>query len=113
MGVEINMTTDAAKKKRYYRKNVDFFKLVEKVKLWPARSGTLHGIKSMTIRGNIAEVTTHCNENFQIYNSRHSRAARCLRNKLFFRACASCKIPKWKLEKYSSTYVNQSYGSKL
>jgi pyrrolysyl-tRNA synthetase, N-terminal region len=107
------MTTEAGNKKRYYRKNVDFFKFVQKLKLWPSRSGTLHGIKSMTIRGNVAEIVTHCNETFQIYNSRHSRAARCLRNKLFFKACGTCKIPGWKLEKYSGTYVSQSYGSRL
>jgi pyrrolysyl-tRNA synthetase-like protein len=101
------------KKKRYYRKNVEFFKLVEKIKLWPSRSGTLHGIKSMTIKGNIAEIITHCNEKFQINNSRHSRAARSLRNKLFFHSCHTCKIPKWKIEKYAGTYVNQNYGSHL
>lgn len=107
------MAIDSASKKRYYRKNVDFFRFVEKLKLWPSRSGILHGIKSMTIRGNTAEIVTHCNETFQIYNSRHSRAARCLRNKLFFHACGTCKIPGWKLEKYSETYVNQNYGSRL
>ena len=107
------MAIDSASKKRYYRKNVDFFKFVEKLKLWPSRSGILHGIKSMTIRGNTEEIVTHCNETFQIYNSRHSRAARCLRNKLFFHACGTCKIPGWKLEKYSETYVNQNYGSRL
>lgn len=107
------MAVDSAKKKRYYRKNIDFFKFVEKLKLWPSRSGTLHGIKSMTKRGNTAEIVTHCNEKFEVLNSKHSRAARCLRNKLFFRACSSCKIPDWKLKKYSSTYVNQGYGSNL
>jgi len=107
------MTVDSEKKKRYYRKNVDFFKFVEKIKLWPSRSGNLHGIKSMTIRGNTAEIITHCNEKFQVFNSKHSRAARCLRNKLFFHACSTCKIPDWKLKKYSVTYVNQDYGARL
>jgi len=107
------MTVDATKKERYFRKSVDFFKLIEKIKLWPSRSGNLHGVKSMTIRGNTAEIITHCNETFQIYNSKHSRAARCLRNKLFFHACSTCKIPDWKLKKYSVTYVNQDYGSSL
>ncbi|HBW37627.1 pyrrolysine--tRNA(Pyl) ligase small subunit [Desulfosporosinus sp. BICA1-9] len=106
------MSVDSSKK-RYYRKNVDFFKFVEKLKLWPSKSGTLHGIKSMTIRGNRAEIITHCNESFMIYNSKNSRAARCLRNKLFFRACGTCKIPNWKLVKYSATFVNQNYGSRL
>ena len=102
-----------SEKSRYYRKNVDFFKLVEKLKLWPSRSGTLHGIKSMTIRGNSGEIITHCNEKFLIFNSKHSRAARCLRKKLFFHACHTCKIPEWKLQKYSSTHVNQNYGAVL
>lgn len=107
------MATDLKEKKRYYRKNVDFFRFIEKIKLWPSRSGTLHGIKSMTIRGNTAEIITHCNERFIIYNSRHSRAARWLRNKWFFHVCGTCKVPTWKLEKYASTYMNQHYGSKL
>lgn len=100
-------------KKRYYRKSVDFFKLISKIKLWPSRNGTLHGIKTMTVRGNTAEIVTHCNERFLIYDSRHSRAARWLRNKWFFQVCDSCKIPDWKLEKYSTTYMTQHYGSKL
>lgn len=107
------MTVDSAKKKRYYRKNVDFFKLVEKIKLWPSRNGILHGIQSMTYKGNKAEIITHCSEKFEIFNSKHSRAARCLRNKLFFQECSKCKIPDWKLKKYSVTYVNQDYGSRL
>ncbi|WP_018307533.1 pyrrolysine--tRNA(Pyl) ligase small subunit [Desulfitobacterium hafniense] len=100
-------------KKRYYRKNVDFFNLVEKIKLWPSRSGTLHGIKSMTRRGNTAEIVTHCNRRFIIYNSKHSRAARWLRNKLHFGVCPHCRIPEWKLQKYSSTVMSQHYGSHL
>lgn len=100
-------------KRRYYRKNVEFFKLIEKLKLWPSRSGTLHGIRSIKITGNTAEIVTHCNERFVIHNSRNCRAARWLRNKWFFGVCKGCKIPEWKLEKYSATYLNQLYGSKL
>ncbi|ATW28110.1 pyrrolysine--tRNA(Pyl) ligase small subunit [Candidatus Formimonas warabiya] len=100
-------------KKRYYRKNVDFFKLIEKIKLWPSRNGTLHGIRSMKITGNTAEIVTHCNERFIIRNSKNSRAARWLRNKWFFHVCPGCKIPQWKLEKYSATYLNQFWGSSL
>lgn len=107
------MAINSIKQKRYYRKDVDFFKLVAKLKLWPSKSGTLHGIKSMEITGNTAEIITHCNEKFHIQNSKHSRAARCLRNKLFFHSCRTCKIPQWKLEKYAGTYVNQNYGSNL
>ena len=100
-------------KKRYYRKHIDFFKLLEKIKLWPSRSGVLHGIKSMKIKGDLAEIVTHCGETFIVRNSKTSRAARWMRNKWFFKACGKCKIPDWKLEKYSATYLNQQYGSNL
>lgn len=104
---------DTKDKKRYYRKNVEFFKLLEKVKLWPSRNGTLHGVKSITIRGNTAEVVTHCNERFIVNNSRTGRAARWLRNKWMINKCGACNIPDWKLEKYSSTGLNQFHGSSL
>ncbi len=100
-------------KQRYYRKNTEFFKLVEKIKLWPARSGVLHGIKSMKISGDTAEITTYCNETFTIANSKNSRAARWLRNKWSFCVCKKCKIPGWKIEKYSTTIMKNNYGSVL
>lgn len=101
------------KKKKYYRKNVDFFKLVEKIKLWPSRSGILHGIKSIKITGEIAEIITHCDEKFVVWNSRNSRAARWLRNKWCVCGCKACKIPQWKLEKYTRTMMTQKWGSSL
>lgn len=67
--------------KRYYRKRVDFFRLLQKIKLWPSRSGVLHGIKQITEKDKYAEVVTHCNLKFIIRNSKSSRAARWLRNK--------------------------------
>lgn len=103
----------ANKKKKYYRKNVAFFKLVEKIKLWPSRSGIMHGVKSIKITGDIAEVTTHCDEKFIVWNSRNSRAARWLRNKWCVCACKACKIPSWKIEKYTSTMMTQKWGSSL
>ena len=33
--------------KRYYRKRVALFRLIDKIKLWPSRSGTLHGIRNI------------------------------------------------------------------
>ncbi|MEL7563807.1 MAG: pyrrolysine--tRNA(Pyl) ligase small subunit [Dehalobacterium sp.] len=101
------------RKKRYYRKNVGLFNLVDKIKLWPSRNGTLHGIRSIKAAGNMIEIVTHCNERFNIRNSRNSRAARWLRNKWFFQTCPGCKIPQWKLEKYSATYLSQNWGSSL
>ncbi|MFL0194705.1 pyrrolysine--tRNA(Pyl) ligase small subunit [Clostridium sp. WILCCON 0269] len=110
---QISTETKQNKKKKYYRKNVNFFKLIEKIKLWPSRSGVLHGIKSIEIQGNRCKIVTHCNMEFQVWSSKKSRAARWLRNKWAFCACGKCGIPDWKLEKYSSTVMTQKWGSGL
>ena len=34
-------------KKRYYRKKTELFLLLDKMKLWPSRSGILHGIREI------------------------------------------------------------------
>ena len=105
----------AAKKIKdtYIRKRSDFFLLVEKIKLWPSRSGILHGIKVFTVKGALAELTTHCNKTFVIRHSRRSRAARWLRNKWYSKSCPKCRIPDWKIEKYSKTRFGQHRGSFL
>lgn len=51
-------------KKRYYRKNVELFVLLDKMKLWPSREGVLHGIRQIDKHGDYAEVTTHCGQTF-------------------------------------------------
>lgn len=89
--------------KRYYRKRVELFHLIEKIKLWPSHKGILHGIKSFEKMGDQAQITTHCNKTFMVTNSRNSRAAPWLRNKWFKGVCEDCGVPKWKLAKYSST----------
>ena len=99
--------------RRYYRKRVEIFRLIDKIKLWPSRQGLLHGIKTIEIMGNQARITTHCNKTFLINNSRNSRAARWLRNKWFKGACAVCRVPDWKLAKYSTTQFRRHYGSAL
>ena len=99
--------------KRYYRKRVELFKLIDKIKLWPSRQGILHGIKSIEKLGDQARITTHCGKTFMINNSRNSRAARWLRNKWFGKICPVCRIPGWKLEKYSATRFKRHYGSLL
>jgi len=103
----------STEKKVYYRKRVELFLLLDKIKLWPARSGILHGIKEIEKKGKYAVITTHCGKTFQIVDSRNSRAARWLRNKWIGKPCDLCKIPEWKLEKYSKTYFSQYYGSDL
>lgn len=112
-GIDQVLSGENKEKKRYYRKNVELFKLLDKIKLWPSRNGTLHGIKSISLRGNIAEVVTHCGEQFTVRNSKTSRAARWLRNKWCIGVCPACKVPTWKLEKYSSTVMSQHHGSRL
>lgn len=100
-------------KKRYYRKKTEIVTLVEKMKLWPSRSGILHGVKSVERRGEYAIITTHCGQEFIIRDSRNCRAARWLRNKWVTKPCPKCKIPEWKLEKYSHTFFSDDYGSTL
>lgn len=99
--------------KRYYRKRVELFRLIDKVKLWPSRQGRLHGIKTIEKMGDQARITTHCNKMFMVNNSRNSRAARWLRNKWFTGVCGACGVPDWKLAKYSSTQFKRHYGSLL
>ncbi len=99
--------------RRYYRKRVELFRLIEKIKLWPSRRGLLHGIKTVDLIGGQARITTHCNKTFLITDSRNSRAARWLRNKWFKGICGVCRVPDWKLAKYSSTQFKRHYGSAL
>ena len=104
---------DKTPAKRYYRKRVHLLRLIEKIKLWPSRKGILHGIRSIEKLGDQARITTHCNKSFLINNSKSSRAARWLRNKLFIGACPKCGVPEWKLEKYASTRFKRHQGSLL
>jgi len=102
-----------AEKKRFYRKRVELFRLLEKIKIWPSRTGLLHGIQTIEKMGDTARITTHCNKTFMVNNSRNSRAARWLRNKWFSGACPDCRVPDWKLAKYSSTQFTRHHGSDL
>lgn len=101
-------------RKRYYRKRVRIFNLIDKIKLWPSRTGQLHGIRTIEITGDkSARLTTHCNKEFFITNSMNCRAGRWLRNKWFVKVCPECRVPDWKLEKYSSTLFKRNHGSML
>lgn len=99
--------------KRFYRKRVDLFRLIDKIKLWPSRQGVLHGIRSIEKIGEQARITTHCHKSFIIHNSRNSRAARWLRGKMFIGVCRACAVPDWKMEKYAATGFKRHYGSLL
>ena len=104
---------DKAPAPRYYRKRVHLFNLIDKIKLWPSRKGILHGIRSLERLGDQARVTTHCQKEFMVYNSKNSRAARWLRNKQFMGVCPQCGVPEWKLEKYNATLFKRHQGSLL
>ncbi len=89
--------------KYQFRRRENLYKLIKQIKLWPARSGRLHGIKELEKQGNLIEIELYCGEKFQVKNSKNSRAARWLRNKMMVEACPGCKVPEWKLEKYANT----------
>ncbi|MCR4892182.1 MAG: hypothetical protein K5989_08400 [Lachnospiraceae bacterium] len=95
-------------KKRYVYKNQGLYALINKIKLWPARSGILHGVKSIDYRGASMTITTHCGESFVVWDSRHSRSARWLRNRWCKCPCPACRVPDWKLQKYSNTVFSDS-----
>jgi pyrrolysyl-tRNA synthetase-like protein len=107
------MTPKENPKRGYYRKQVPLFRLIDKMRLWPSRKGILHGIKSFEVKGSYTNLTTHCNREMVVRNSKNSRAARWLRNKWFFKACEECGIPGWKLEKYATTVFKRGRGSFL
>lgn len=56
-------------KKRYYRKNVELFVLLNKMKLWPARSGVLHGIREINLQGKYALLPLTAARPIRLYNS--------------------------------------------
>ena len=97
-------------KKRVYRKHPEMHPLVEKIKLWPSRSGILHGVKKIRKKGDFIEIETHCGNSFLTHNSRKSRAARWLRNKWAVSSCTRCKVPEWKLTNYTNTFFSSHYG---
>ena len=100
-------------KKRFYRKRVRLFHLIAKIKLWPSRTGQLHGIRTIEVTGDMATLTTHCSKVFVIRNSLNSRAGRWLRNKWAVTVCPVCNVPAWKLEKYAATRFKRHHGSML
>jgi len=85
------------------RRHADPFTVIERVKLWPSKTGLLHGVRSVRLRGSVIEVQTHCGQSALVPNSRNGRLARHLRNKCYARPCPRCRIPAWKLQKFTDT----------
>jgi pyrrolysyl-tRNA synthetase-like protein len=94
------------RKKTYFRKREDPLKILGRIKLYPSRSGALHGILSVVQKGGFIELTTHCGQRIRVRKSRRSRVARWLRNKWYVQSCSLCKVPRWKLDKFSLTVFN-------
>lgn len=90
-------------KYRYLQKNQSVYRLVSKIKLWPARSGILHSVKNIERCGGLLTITTYCGEVFTVNDSKNSRSARWVRNRWYQKPCAKCGIPEWKLSKYATT----------
>ena len=90
-------------KKRYMHKNQSLYTLINKIKLWPSRKGVIHGLKTVEKNGELIRITTHCGEEFTVWDSKKSRSARWLRNRWCTHPCKKCNVPQWKLSKYSAT----------
>jgi len=88
---------------RVMRRCTDPFTIIEKIKLWPSRTGVLHGVRSVKLRGGTLEVQTHCGQLVHVRNSKNSRLARHLRNKVYDTPCRRCRIPAWKVERFGET----------
>ena len=105
--IAVKVDKETAKKEktkvRYVQKHRPIYALVDKIKLWPSRSGVLHGIKSLKRDGNYMIIETHCNKEIRSKISKNGHAARWLRNKWAERVCQGCRIPSWKINKFSNT----------
>lgn len=99
----VKTTGEKQKIKRYVRKNQDIYAIIARIKLWPSRKGILHGVRSVKREGNLVTVITHCNQKARVKCSKRGRLARWLRNKWYEKPCPKCRVPEWKLQKYSQT----------
>ena len=76
--------------------------LVDTIKLWPSRTGLLHGVKSVKKDGDIIVISTHCGCTFKARDSKKGRGIRQLRNRRYRRPCKKCAVPDWKIEKFAN-----------
>jgi len=74
--------------------------MVSTIKLWPSRTGILHGVRDVEDLGAFIRITTHCGSTIMARTSRRSRAARWLRNRWTKGICRYCRIPEWKIKRY-------------
>ncbi|MCL2883107.1 MAG: pyrrolysine--tRNA(Pyl) ligase small subunit [Coriobacteriia bacterium] len=86
---------------KYWAKHAGLLTSVDKIKLWPSRSGLLHGVREVKASGDSIIVSTHCGETFKIRDSKNGRVHRQLKNRCYKGVCKKCAIPDWKIEKYN------------
>jgi len=86
---------------KYRLRNAGLYTTVNKIKLWPSRSGILHGVKEIKGSGEWIIISTHCGENLRIRDSKNGRGIRQLKNKYYRKVCKKCGVPSWKIEKYA------------
>ncbi len=86
---------------KYQRRHMRLFEAVDKIRLWPSRSGRLHGVKNVQVNGEWIILTTHCGLIFRIRNSNNGRGVRQLKNRWYKEVCKRCGVPNWKIEKYT------------
>ena len=79
------------------------FPLVDKVKLWPSRSGCLHGVRSLKLEGDWISIETHCGEEFRVHNSKSARGKRQIKHGYYRKVCRKCGIPDWKIDKFKQS----------
>lgn len=86
--------------RRYRERNKRPFDLINKIKLWPSRTGVLHGVRTVKREGNCVVVTTHCGCTLKTNDSKNGRVLRQLKRRTFKKACKKCDVPRWKMEKF-------------
>ena len=99
----VTSQSSGKRKEKRFRKREDLYYLINRIKLYPSSEGILHGVRSIKLRGNVLIIVTHCNQQLSVKCSKRGRLARWLRNKWYKKPCQGCRVPEWKLEKYSQT----------
>jgi pyrrolysyl-tRNA synthetase-like protein len=84
------------------------YNLVAKVKLWPSKSGVLHGVRSVENLGIKLRIITYCGDVILLKNSRRGRGHRWIRNRYEATTCHRCGIPSWKIERFLKGRLSQS-----
>jgi len=94
------MSMSTNRQSKYQLRNASLFDSVNKIKLWPSRSGLLHGIRDVKGSGDWLELSTHCGVVFKIRDSKNGRGIRQLKHRNYKKVCKKCGVPSWKIEKY-------------